>query len=93
MKKNLGVNDRLQELKKLINEHSRKYHALDNPAISDAEYDSLFQELIKLELENPDLILEDSPTQRVGSSPIDGFKKIDHLTQMLSFKKTGIFHG
>ena len=84
MKKNLGVNDRLQELKKLINEHSRKYHALDSPVISDAEYDSLFQELIKLELENPDFILEDSPTQRVGSSPIDGFKKIDHLTQMLS---------
>ena len=61
-----------------------RYHALDDPEISDAEYDALFQVLVGLEKDHPDLVTPDSPTQRVGASPIEGFEQVKHLRAMLS---------
>ena len=78
------VKSRLKILSDLIHDYSRQYHTLDESSISDSEYDLLFNELLQLEKENPDLIGKNSPSQRVGSKPLEGFKKIDHLVQMLS---------
>jgi len=61
-----------------------RYHALDDPEISDAEYDALFQALIALEKDHPDLVTPDSPSQRVGAPPTDGFEQVTHLRPMLS---------
>ena len=61
-----------------------RYHALDDPEISDAEYDALFQALIALEKNHPDLVTPDSPSQRVGAPPTDGFEQVTHLRPMLS---------
>ena len=61
-----------------------RYHALDDPEITDAEYDALFQALIALERDHPDLITPDSPSQRVGAPPTDGFEQVSHLRPMLS---------
>jgi DNA ligase (NAD+) len=75
---------RVAELRELLSEYSYKYHVLDEPAVSDAVYDSLFGELKKLESENPNLITPDSPTQRVGGELLGGFVKVTHSTRMLS---------
>ena len=75
---------RLKELKSLIQLHSYKYHILDDPEIEDSEYDKIFQELILLEKKYPRLVTKSSPTQRVGSKPAKGFKKIAHGSPMLS---------
>ena len=75
---------RIEELKKLLNTYSYEYHVLDTPSVSDAVYDSLFQELKSLEREYPELVASDSPTQRVGNVALDGFKKVQHSTRMLS---------
>src|SRR5204863_2405372 len=64
-----------------------RYHVLDEPEISDAEYDRLFDELKALEEEHPDLITPDSPTQRVGAPPSERFRKVEHLTPMGSLEK------
>ncbi len=76
------------ELKKKITEHDYKYYVLDQPSISDYEYDKLFDELKKLEQENPELDLSDSPTQRVGGRPIDKFEKVPHRSPMVSLSNT-----
>ena len=78
------IKDRLKNLKKTIQEHDHAYYLLDDPLISDHEYDSLFQELKKIESENPHLVTPDSPTQRVGGRPLDEFKQITHKKPMLS---------
>ena len=75
---------RVEKLSTLIRTHSYKYHVLDEPEIEDSEYDLLFQELLSLEEKFPELLSESSPTQRVGSKPLSGFKKITHGSQMLS---------
>ena len=75
---------RVEELRKLLAKYSYEYHALDNPSVSDAVYDSLFGELKKIEAEYPELITPDSPTQRVGNELIGGFKKIKHASRMIS---------
>ena len=75
---------RLKELKSLIQLHSYKYHILDDPEIEDSEYDKIFQEIILLEKKYPRLVTKSSPTQRVGSKPAKGFKKIAHGSPMLS---------
>ena len=75
---------RLKALHVLINNHAHQYHTLDKPSISDAEYDLLFQELLTIEKSNPELVHKNSPSQRIGSKPLEGFKKIEHLEQMLS---------
>ena len=77
---------RVDELKALIQIHSHKYHVLDEPEIEDSEYDRLFQELLSLEERFPELQTQSSPTQRVGSKPVSGFKKITHDSPMLSLE-------
>jgi DNA ligase (NAD+) len=75
---------RVLELRRLIDEANRQYYVLDNPEITDAEYDALFRELVGLETEHPELVTPDSPTQRVGGPPSDAFAKVTHRTPMLS---------
>ena len=70
------VQKRLDELREQVDHHLYRYHVLDDPEISDAEYDRLFDELKALEEEHPDLITPDSPTQRVGAPPSDRFQKV-----------------
>ena len=75
---------RVLELRTLIDRANRQYYELDQPEITDAEYDALFRELVELETQYPDLITPDSPTQRVGGPPSDAFAKVTHRTPMLS---------
>ena len=78
--------DSISELRKQINNHNYQYYILDNPIISDYEYDNLMRELQDLEKKYPDLITQDSPTQRVGASPLDAFDSVDHSIPMLSLE-------
>ncbi len=78
------VQDRINELRQLIDTYSYEYHVNDAPSVSDAVYDSLFGELKKLEAEHPELVTPDSPTQRVGNELKGGFTKVRHSTRMLS---------
>jgi DNA ligase (NAD+) len=75
---------RVLELRRLIDEANRQYYVLDQPEITDAEYDALFRELVELETAYPELVTPDSPTQRVGGPPSDAFAKVTHRTPMLS---------
>ena len=74
------------ELRKEINLNNHRYYVLDDPVISDPEYDRLLQELQELESEYPELLTADSPTQRVGGAPAEGFTQIQvqHSAPMLS---------
>ena len=76
--------ERINELRSVIDEHNHRYYVLDDPLISDAEYDTLFRELETLEKSNPEYFNEHSPTQRVGSKPIESFDSVEHSTPMLS---------
>ena len=78
------VKERSSQLRKLLSQYSYEYHVLDKPSVSDAVYDSLFNELKKIESDHPDLITPDSPTQRVGNKLLGGFKKVQHKSRMLS---------
>ena len=84
MKDSPKVKKRVVELHKLINIHSHNYHTLDSPTIQDQEYDALFNELLDLEANYPKFKYPYSPSQRVGSKPLEGFKKVEHLAPMLS---------
>ena len=75
---------RVEKLRRLINYHSYRYYVLAQPEISDEEYDMLFRELQRLEEQYPELITPDSPTQRVGAPPAEGFAKVRHPAPMLS---------
>jgi DNA ligase (NAD+) len=75
---------RVEELREQINHHNYRYHVLDDPEVSDAEYDQLVRELGELEDRFPELITPDSPTQRVGARPADLFAPVSHRTRMLS---------
>jgi DNA ligase (NAD+) len=75
---------RIEQLTREINMHNHNYHVLDNPQISDYEYDKLMKELLKLEESYPKLKLSDSPTQRVGGEVLKGFKEVLHKTTKLS---------
>jgi len=77
---------RIQDLTALLNEHNYRYYILDNPTISDAEYDALLRELQDLETSQPDLIQPDSPSQRVGSPPLSRFEALTHSIPMLSLE-------
>ncbi len=79
-----AARDRVAELRDVLEKNSHLYYVLDDPRISDAEYDRLFRELVDLETEYPGLQTPDSPTQRVGGAPLDSFTKVRHHTQMLS---------
>ena len=75
---------RAAELRRLIERHNHSYYVLDDPDVSDAEYDALLNELRALEAEHPDLQTADSPTQRVGAPPLDKFEQVEHLQPMFS---------
>ena len=75
---------RIAELRREIEEHNYRYYVLDDPVITDAEYDQLMRELTALEKAFPDLITPDSPTQRVGGEPLPFFEKVEHSVPMLS---------
>ena len=75
---------RVEELREQANFHSYRYHVLDDPEVSDAEYDDLMKELRALEERFPELVTPDSPTQRVGGTPADLFAPVEHRTPMLS---------
>ncbi|HEY1455680.1 MAG TPA: NAD-dependent DNA ligase LigA [Candidatus Dormibacteraeota bacterium] len=77
---------RVEELRELIRRHEHAYYVLDEPEVSDAEYDALFLELRQIEEERPDLLTTDSPTQRVGGEASDQFAKVRHRSPMLSLQ-------
>ena len=79
-----AIRARAAELRAAIEQHNHSYYVLDQPAVSDAEYDRLFRELQSLELAHPELLTPDSPTQRVGAAPLAAFAEIRHATPMLS---------
>ncbi|MFN2436876.1 MAG: NAD-dependent DNA ligase LigA, partial [Desulfotignum sp.] len=78
------IKDRVRQLQQMLNDHNYYYHVLDDPKISDAEYDRLMQELIALETTHPELKTPDSPTQRVGGAPLPAFDHAAHTIPMLS---------
>ncbi len=78
------VRDRIAQLRDDINHHNYRYYILDDPEITDSEYDRLLRELQDLEQHYPDLITPDSPTQRVGAAPLESFSEVKHRIPMLS---------
>ena len=78
------ANERILELRDTINFHLYRYHVLDAPVISDAEYDELYRELLALEERYPDLVTAASPTQRAGAEPLTKFEKVTHPAPILS---------
>ncbi len=83
-----NVADGIEDLRYVLRFHEYRYYVQTNPLISDFEYDSLYKLLEKLETENPALITEDSPTQRVGKGLINSFPKVQHLVPMLSLENS-----
>jgi DNA ligase (NAD+) len=83
-----SIAQRVDELRRQINYHNYKYYVEASPEISDREFDRLLEELNKLEAEHPELITPDSPTQRVGGQPIEGFRTVRHRVPMLSIDNT-----
>ena len=84
MAESVDVRGRVEELREEIRYHNRLYYVEDAPKISDAEYDALYAQLEELEGAHPELITPDSPTQRVGGEPLDGFEQVRHAVPMLS---------
>ncbi|MDA5561686.1 NAD-dependent DNA ligase LigA [Exiguobacterium sp. MMG028] len=86
--------ERVEELRKTLNQYGYEYYVLDRPSVPDSEYDRLMNELIQIETDYPELRTPDSPTQRVGGAPLDAFVKVTHDTPMLSlgnvFSKEGL---
>ena len=78
--------ERIDELTALLNYHNKKYYVDDSPEIEDYEYDALMRELRIIELEYPELVKPDSPSQRVGGAPVSSFKKVTHEVQMGSLQ-------
>src|SRR3954447_20107892 len=83
----VDITGRAAELRDLLNRYSYEYHVLDDPSVADAEYDRLYDELSRLETEDPGLVTPDSPTQRVGAPVSDKFQKVRHLEPMGSLEK------
>src|SRR6476646_6083208 len=79
-----NLEDQIDSLRDQIRHHEYRYYVLDDPEITDAEFDRLMNQLKKLEAEHPELITPDSPTQRVGGKPREGFVKVAHSAPMLS---------
>ena len=84
MNDNHNIEKQLADLRDELNQHNYKYYVLDEPTIPDADYDRLFQQLKQLEIQHPQLITSDSPTQRVGAKPHGGFEEVMHTYPMLS---------
>ena len=79
-----SLQTKIEELRRQLNTANYNYYILDNPTISDAEYDRRLRELQQLEAANPELITPDSPTQRVGASPLTEFATVTHRIPLLS---------
>jgi DNA ligase (NAD+) len=75
---------RARELREQLEHHNYRYHVLDDPEVSDAQYDRLMRELKALEEQYPDLVTPDSPTQRVGATPVSELQEVVHARPMLS---------
>lgn len=92
---NEQIKSRIEELCKILNQYGYEYYVLDNPTVSDFEYDALMRELINLEESNPEYKTIDSPTQRVGGEVSEGFSQVEHQVQMQSlsdvFSKEELF--
>ncbi|HSM99272.1 MAG TPA: NAD-dependent DNA ligase LigA, partial [Gallionella sp.] len=82
----MSVAARIARLRAEIEKHNHQYYVLDQPLIPDAEYDRLFRELQALETQHPELLTDDSPTQRVGGKVLDGFAPVRHAVAMLSIR-------
>jgi DNA ligase (NAD+) len=82
----MEAQQRIQKLRRLLEEHAHRYYVLDDPIISDGEYDLLFQELLRLEEDHPELVTDDSPTQRPGGAPLEKFEQVTHRLPMLSLE-------
>jgi len=80
------VREEIDRLRREIEAHNQRYYVLDDPIVSDAEYDALFRRLEALETEHPELRTPDSPTQRVGAAPLEKFSTVRHRHQMLSLQ-------
>ena len=95
MSENIKDKERIEELRATINKHNHAYYVMDNPSISDFEYDALMNELLALEAKHPEYLTPDSPTQRVGGEVSEGFEKVAHEIQMQSladvFSKDELF--
>src|SRR5260221_2425150 len=78
------IRKEIEHLRETLRHHEHLYYVLDQPSVTDAEYDELMRKLSALEKAHPELIAPDSPTQRVGGKPREGFVKVPHSTQMLS---------
>ena len=76
--------ERLKELRDAIRYHEECYYVRNAPEISDEQFDALLHELERLEADHPDLVTQDSPTQRVAGRPVEGFATVEHLVPMLS---------
>jgi len=95
MKDPAGVEERIKQLRSVINYHNYRYYVLDSPEISDAEYDELMRELKQMEEQYPQFLTPDSPTQRVGAIPVEAFGVVEHPLPLLSlgnaFSKEELF--
>ncbi len=80
----MSIEQQILQLREQLNQYNYQYYVLDDPTVPDAEYDRLFQQLRLLEADNPELISEDSPTQRVGGTPLSAFESVEHEMRMLS---------
>ncbi|MCW8923272.1 MAG: NAD-dependent DNA ligase LigA [Gammaproteobacteria bacterium] len=78
------IQKKIDRLRQQLWHHSHLYYVLDDPEISDSEYDRLYRELQKLEQDHPELVTHDSPTQRIGAKPLDSFSQVQHRIPMLS---------
>ena len=84
---------RVAELRKKLDHHRYRYYVLDDPEVSDAEFDRLYDELSALEEEHPELVTPDSPTQRIGAPPSERFRKVEHLIPMGSLDKVATYEA
>ena len=82
--------DRMRDLVDILNKYSYEYYVMDNPTVSDKEYDKLYDELVALE-KSTGQILFDSPTKRVGGEPVSSFKKHRHIERLYSLDKATDF--
>lgn len=83
-----NIREKIEKLRREIRHHDHRYYVLDDPEITDKEYDSLLRQLLDLEKKHPEFLTFDSPTQRVGGAPVKGFKTIRHQQKMLSLDNT-----
>ena len=82
----MSAPERILELKKILQDANYRYYVMDDPVMLDFEYDRLLRELEELEAEHPELITEDSPTQRVGGKALDRFEKVIHPVPLMSLQ-------